>query len=248
MGKITEYFRRAILPPLYFVGALWVIHLVQFITGLRLGFLGIEPQTTRGLRGILFAPLIHEDWQHLLSNSIPFMVLSVIVLFFYPKVALRSFIMIYILTGIAVWIFGRPSFHIGASGVIYGLVSFVFWTGVFRRSGKSIVLALIVMLLYSGYFLGILPNQQENISWESHLLGALIGIFAAYWYKGEIEEDEQRQRPSWETDGSEQAEKNYFLPRDTFDKTLEERTREENQPPAYPWKSWTSDHTWRDRT
>ncbi|MEK7256482.1 MAG: rhomboid family intramembrane serine protease, partial [Bacteroidota bacterium] len=145
---------------------------------------------------------------------------------FYRRVGVRSMIMIYVLTGVAVWLFGRRVYHIGASGVVYGLVSFVFWSGVFRRSLKSIILALIVTFLYSSYFLGILPNQ-DGISWESHLLGGLVGIFAAYWYKEEIELDEQKQAPSWEAEQPPDAK--YFLERDVFEKSKAEREQEQGR-------------------
>ena len=133
-------------------------------------------------------------------------------------------LMIYILTGLSVWIFGRRVFHIGASGVVYGLVAFVFWMGIFRRSIKSIILALIVTVLYSGYFFGILPNQ-EGISWESHLLGGIVGIFTAYWFKEQIEADELPPPPSW---ANEPTDKSYFLDRDAFEKTKAEREQERN--------------------
>jgi len=93
-------------------------------------------------------------------------------------VGMTSFFMIYIITGFSVWLFGRSVYHIGASGVVYGLISFIFWSGVFRRNLKSIVLALIVIILYSGYLGGIVPNK-EGISWESHLLGGIVGIVVA---------------------------------------------------------------------
>ncbi|MEM1219170.1 MAG: rhomboid family intramembrane serine protease, partial [Bacteroidota bacterium] len=108
----------------------------------------------------------------------------------------------------------------GARGVVYGLLAFVFWSGIFRRNIKSIVLALIVTFLYSGFIVGILPNQP-GISWESHLMGGLIGIFTAYWYKEEIEADEEREVPSWELE--EPKEEEFFLPRDAFDRTKQDR-------------------------
>jgi len=144
-------------------------------------------------------------------------------LFFYRKVAFSSIFLIYLLTGIGVWAFGRAHvFHIGASGVVYGLVSFVFWTGIFRRNLKSVVLALMVTILYSGYFLGILPNQ-EGISWESHLIGGIVGILVAFLFKNSIEIDEHKEDP-WL---NEDEKPDYFLPRDIFEKTKEERKREE---------------------
>lgn len=216
-------FLRSLRFPLVVLAVMWGIHLIQFLTLLDFGSMGIYPRKTFGLRGIILSPLIHGDWQHIISNSPPFFVLTAMLVYFYPKVAMRSFFMIYLLTGLAVWLFGRNVFHIGASGVIYGLVAFVFWTGIFRRSLRAIVLALVVLFLYSGLFIGVVPNGQENISWESHLMGALVGVFTAYWYKGNIEKDEQPKPPSWEEEDSERP---YFLNRDTFDKTIKEREEE----------------------
>ncbi|HFA48651.1 MAG TPA: rhomboid family intramembrane serine protease [Bacteroidetes bacterium] len=205
--------------PVQLVALLWGVHFIQMVSGMDFGKFGVFPREVFGLRGILFSPLIHSGLPHLISNSAPLFVLSLMIVYFYPRVAKRSMLMIYFLTGLAVWIFARRVFHIGASGVVYGLVSFVFWMGIFRRSLKSIVLALIVTVLYSSYFLGILPNQ-EGISWESHLLGGLVGIFTAYWYKEEIETDEEEQRPVWE---DEPLDSKYFLERDIFEKTKAER-------------------------
>ncbi|MCB0705982.1 MAG: rhomboid family intramembrane serine protease [Saprospiraceae bacterium] len=201
--------------PLVFLGIMWAIHLLKTVLDVNLVQFGVYPRVPQGLKGILFSPLIHSDWHHLISNSVPFLVLSVMIFFFYSRVAVRSFILIYVLTGLAVWLFGRRVFHIGASGVVYGLLAFVFWTGIFRRSLKSIVLALIVTFLYSGYFMGVLPNQ-EGISWESHLLGALSGVFTAFWYKNEIEADELPEPPSWEEEEADPPK--YFLDRNVFDR------------------------------
>ncbi len=233
-----ERLMSSIRPPLQFLFLIWGIHLFQVITTIDFGFLGILPQRIDGLKGIFFAPLIHADFAHLISNSIPLFVLTGIIFFFYRKVAFSTFFMVYILTGLTVWAFARGSvFHIGASGVVYGLVSFVFWTGIFRRSIKAIILALIVTFLYSGMFFGILPNQ-EGISWESHLLGAVVGIFAAYFFKDKIEEDDRPPVYSWETEPEPDAK--HFLPKDAFEKTKtqrieEARLREQN------W--WNSDNT-----
>ena len=212
--------------PFKFILVIWGLHFFQVLTNMDFGTYGIFPREFFGLRGILFAPLIHDDLRHLISNSAPIFVLAAIILYFYKRVAVRSMLMIYLLTGFAVWLFARRVFHIGASGVVYGLVSFVFWSGIFRRSLKAIILALIVTFLYSGYFLGILPNQ-EGISWESHLMGGLVGIFTAYWYKEEIEADEEKQPPSWENESDDSPQ--HFLDRDVFEKTKDERQKEQQQ-------------------
>ena len=215
---------NAVRYPIYFILLIWAIHLFQFLTPFDFSYLGTYPRTSFGLRGVVFSPLLHSDFSHLINNSIPFFVLSSLIYFFFPRVAWKSILMIYFLTGLAVWGFGRSVFHIGASGVVYGLVAFLCWTGIFRRNLKSIVISLIVGFYYSGMFLGILPNQ-EGISWESHLLGGLVGIFVAYWFRYQIETDEKPKRYSWE---DEPEESSFFLNRDAFDKTKEERRREDD--------------------
>jgi membrane associated rhomboid family serine protease len=227
-------FVHSLIVAFSFLVVIWGVHLFHVVSGVRLGVYGIYPREIFGLRGILFSPIIHSDWQHLISNSAPLLVLTIIIFFFYPKVASRSYIMIYILTGVAVWLFARKVFHIGASGVVYGLLAFVFWSGIFRRSLRSIVLALIVTFLYSGYFAGILPNQ-EGISWESHLIGGLIGIFTAFWYKEELEKDETPKPPQWTMEPEEEPQ--YFLRRDSFDKTRQEREQEKRNPSGGGWFS-----------
>lgn len=214
-------FRNSFLPPFYFVLSLWFIHLFQTWAEVDLGNWGIYPRESIGLRGILFAPLLHGSWSHLASNSLPFVILATILIYFYPRVAIRASIVIYFLTGILVWLFARSGvFHIGLSYVVYGLVSFVFWTGVFRRSIRSIILALLVTLFYSGMVEGILPTPeilQRNISWESHLIGGIVGIFVAYFFKEELEEGEKEEY------NLASEETNFYFERDVFDKTLEQK-------------------------
>jgi len=223
----NKFIDSLILPTLIIL-VLWTIHILQEAFDYKLGFLGINPSKFSGLKGIITAPLIHGDWAHLANNSIPLFVLSTMIMFFYRKVAIRSFILIYIMTGISVWLLAAPRevYHIGASGVVYGLVTFVLGNGIFRRNGKSIVLALVVLFFYSGMFVGVLPNQ-EGISWESHLYGAFVGIFAAYFFKEEIEPDEVEEVYSYEKE--EVVPGNYFLNRDTFEMTKEERRQAEIQ-------------------
>ena len=137
-------FKESVLPPLLFIATLWLIHLFKIWSNLDLDYWGIYPRESIGLRGVIFAPLLHGDWEHLASNSVPFLVLATMTIYFYQRVALRAFIIIYFLSGVLVWSFARSGiFHIGLSYVVYGLVSFVFWTGVFRRSIRSIVADLI---------------------------------------------------------------------------------------------------------
>ncbi len=228
---------RLIQLPAYLVISLWIIHILKLSLGLDLGSFGLIARDSSGILGIFTAPFIHGSFQHLMSNSVPLFVMTLMIMFFYRRIAYQSILLIYLLTGIAVWAFARPNvIHIGASGVVYGLVSFVFWTGIFRRNLKSIMLALVITILYSGYFFGILPNQP-GISWESHLFGGLVGILVAYWMRDLREKDEEPKDP-WQ---DEKGKDEYFLPRNTFEETLLERAArrrsEQNS------QSWTQDNT-----
>lgn len=184
---------------------------------------GIMPRTVWGMRGIVTGPFIHGDLSHILSNTVPLVLLTWMLLFFYRKIGYRAFFSIYFLTGILVWLFARSVSHIGASGVVYGLVSFLFWMGFFRRSIRSIILAAIVAILYSGMFAGIFPDQP-GVSWESHLLGSVAGIIIAYFFKGEMEEEETRYKRLKVAFDSEEK-KPFFSP-DVFEKTKSQREAE----------------------
>jgi membrane associated rhomboid family serine protease len=169
-----DHFRESLIFPVVAVCAMWAAHLLRLLLSIDAGDYGIISRSNYGLRGIVTAPLVHGSWGHLISNTFPMFVLSGLLFYFYQRVAYRAFWLIYFATGIAVWLFARPVSHVGASGVVYGLVSFIFWNGIFRQSLRSIILALLVLFFYSGMFMGILPDQ-EGISWESHLIGSLAG-------------------------------------------------------------------------
>ena len=219
MEKTSKDFLEAIQFSAIAVSVIWAVHVLSYATSTDLTYLGIFPREADGLIGIITAPLIHGGWEHLFSNSVPLFVSSTIIHYFYKRVVIPSFFLIYILTGSAVWFFGRSVYHIGASGVVYGLIAFIFWSGVFRRNIKSIVLALIVTILYAGYLEGIIPFQ-EGISWESHLIGVIVGIIISFLLKGIIEKDEEPRDP-WKDEQLQEAQ--YFLKRDTFLMTKSER-------------------------
>ena len=200
---------------------IWAVKIYERIFNSDLSDWGIFPREWDGIIGIITAPYIHSGYDHLASNSVPLVVLTSMMMFFYSRVAIPSYVVIQLLTGLAVWLFARPSYHIGASGVVYGLVAFVFWSGIFRRNLRSIVLALIVVILYSGYFYGIVPNK-EGVSWESHLFGGMVGIFTAFLFKDITEKADKKIDP-W---ADEEESSRYFLARDTFEKTKWEREQE----------------------
>jgi membrane associated rhomboid family serine protease len=171
-----------LLTPLLFPAVLWAVHLIALLLNEDLSKLGLLPRNLVGLLGIFTSPLIHADFSHLISNTIPLMILGWIIFSFYPKVSYLLFVFIYFVTGLLVWIFARQVFHIGASGIVYGFVSFLFFSGIIRRDNTSIGLALVITFLYGGLVWGMIPGWK-GISWESHLFGAITGLIAAYLFR-----------------------------------------------------------------
>ena len=171
-----------LLIPLLFPVVLWIVHLLSILFKEDLSKLGLLPRNLIGLLGIFTSPLIHANFSHLISNTIPLIILGWIIFSFYPKVAYILFLFIYFVTGLLVWIFARQVFHIGASGIVYGFVSFLFFSGIFRRDNTSIALALVITFLYGGLVWGIIPGWK-GISWESHLFGGITGLIAAYLFR-----------------------------------------------------------------
>lgn len=161
---------------------MWLIYLTQLISGVDFGFLGIHPRDTHALLGILTAPLVHGNWEHLLSNSLPLLILGVILFVSYQRIAILVWCGIYFFTGLLVWLFARDSFHIGASGIIYGLASFLFFNGFFRMDIKAIAIASGVAIFYGGMVWGVLPIYP-GVSWESHLFGGITGAVMAYIFR-----------------------------------------------------------------
>lgn len=168
--------------PAGFILSLWLIKLIEIIFDFKLTWLGIFPGKAEGLLGIITSIFIHGDLNHLISNTLPLFLLSLFLIYFYETSWTKIFFFIYIFGGILVWIFARPSYHIGASGIIYGLCSFYFFNGITRRDRKSLTLALLVLFLYNGLILGLFPVKEE-ISWEGHLFGALAGLIASFLFR-----------------------------------------------------------------
>jgi membrane associated rhomboid family serine protease len=176
--RARAHFRLAAKIASGFVALLWLIYLLNWGLDLEPELSGIRPRQLAGLVGIVFAPLAHASFAHLIANSPPLLVLGTAILFLYPNSALRALPAIYLGTGIAVWLFGRDSVHFGASGLVYGLVSFIFVAGLLRRDRRAIATSLLVCFMYGSLAWGVLPTQS-GISWETHLAAALIGVALA---------------------------------------------------------------------
>lgn len=158
---------------------MWLFYLGQLFLTFPLSHLGIVPRTSFGLAGIIFAPLLHGSYLHLVSNSIPLLVLGTILFLFYNDIAAKVFGYSYLVTGILVWLLGRSALHIGASGLVYGIAFFLFFIGLSKKDFKSLAISLVTVFFYGGIIYGILPGQ-EFVSWESHLFGAVVGIYCSF--------------------------------------------------------------------
>ena len=182
MMNDKKKFITSLILPVGFVFLLWVIKISEIIFNLDLIGFGILPGNVKGIPGILLAPLIHANIKHLFSNSLPILFLGTGIIYFYRKSSYKVILIIYLGTGILDWLFARKAYHIGASGIIYGFVTFLFFSGIIRRDTRAIALALLVTFLYGSLIWGILPIDS-GISWESHLFGSIMGIFCTFLYK-----------------------------------------------------------------
>jgi membrane associated rhomboid family serine protease len=204
-GDLSFYRKKfflSIIIPGMFIFLMWLMKIIEILFELDLSFLGIYPLEIKGIPGIFLSPIIHADFKHLVNNSIPLFFLATGVFYFYSEVALKVSAWIYVLTGIFVWLGGREAYHIGASGLVYGFASFLFFSGIIRKYFRLIALSLLVVFLYGSMVWGMLPELYKNVSWESHMLGFVSGIMVAIWFRKEgpqnpvyewMEEDEEEE-------------------------------------------------------
>ena len=171
--------------PGIFIFFMWLVKIIEVLFDIDLSRFGIYPLNAKGLSGIFLSPFIHADFTHLFNNSIPLFLLSIALFYFYSEVALKVFIWTYFLTGLLVWFAGREAWHIGASGLVYGLASFLFFSGIIRRYFRLIALSLLIVFLYGSMVWGLFPGVYKNVSWESHMLGFFSGVLLAVCFRNQ---------------------------------------------------------------
>jgi membrane associated rhomboid family serine protease len=197
--RAARNFSLAVRLSLALTGVIWFIWLADAYLGLNLGRFGLRPRDADGLIGLLTTPLLHANFEHLFSNTLPLLVSMTAMLYLYPNTATRVIPIIWIGSGLLGWCIGRPSIHIGASGFVYGLLAFVLVSGLFRRDMRSVGVSLIVWFLYGSMIWGVLPIRA-HMSWELHLSGAVLGVAMALLFR-----DWDRvpiKRYDWEDDDS----------------------------------------------
>ena len=190
-------FKLALQLALAFAAILWAIHLVNFALDLDVAPFGVKPRTIAGLAGLVFAPLVHGNFEHLIANTLPVIILGTAMLHLYPRASPIVLPAIWVGPGLAVWLFAQGGIHIGASGLVYGLVAYVFTAGLIRRDRRAIAASMIVAFLYGASVWGVLPIQRAH-SWETHLAAALIGLALAFALRNR--DVPPRVRYEWEDD------------------------------------------------
>jgi len=182
MAEEKKRFIYSLVFPVFFLLLLWAIKFYEMTMEISLIEGGVYPRKLSGLKGILFSPLIHGDWKHLVDNSMPVFLLSLAVFYFYRDIAYKIWFLIYFIAGILLWGIGREAYHIGASGLIYGLAAFLFLSGVIRRVRSLMAISLLVVFWYGSLVWGLLPFDFE-VSFEAHMTGVIAGILLALVYR-----------------------------------------------------------------
>ena len=173
---------------------IWSVKIFEIVFDYDFTEYGVLPRKFNGLIGILFSPLIHSDINHLLSNSLPVIILCLLIFNFYSQIAKKIFIYLYFISGLWLWCIGRESFHIGASGLIYAMASFLFFSGILRKNSQLSAVALLVIFIYGGLFWGLFPIHK-NVSWEGHLTGFIAGILVSFIFR---KDGPKRKKYNWE--------------------------------------------------
>jgi len=183
-NKFLNLYIGRIKPVFFFIALIWIVFLLEKATKLNFVRFGVFPRKSDGIIGIFTSPLIHGGWEHIFANSLSLLTLMSLLFYAYRKIAKEVFTWIYFLSGIYVWIFARPSFHIGASGVVYGLIGFLVLAGVLSKNIRLLSISLLVIMVNAGFLWGIFP-LIEGVSWESHLSGLIIGLVLAIFFRKE---------------------------------------------------------------
>lgn len=193
-------FFGSLVIPLIIVALMWLVKVFEVSAGVSLSRWGLVPHSFNGLVGIFTLPFLHSNWEHLLSNTIPILVLGTALYYCYPTLANRVLLITYLASGLITWCIGRPdTTHIGASALVYGLNLFLIVSGFIRGNRMLIVVSLIMVFLYGSFIWGMIPSLAipQNISWEGHLSGALIGVLLAIFLR---KEGPQKEIHHWDED------------------------------------------------
>jgi len=225
-----DYFRythSVLLVPMIAVLLIWTVFLIEVRLEVNFNVYGIYPRTLTGLGGILLSPFLHAGIEHLYNNTLPLAILLASLLYFYRNIAFRVLIYGFLLSGLITWLIGRPSYHIGASGIIYLLASFIFFKGIITKHYRLVALSLIVVFIYGGLLWYIFP-VLDDISWEGHLGGFATGIFLAFTLRSKVP---AVKKYAWEAEDYREEEDEFLRHFDEQGNFIESRGDEPEAPP-----------------
>ncbi|WP_271782902.1 rhomboid family intramembrane serine protease [Aquimarina algiphila] len=241
MNEESDHFRfntGVIGYPLLFVLLIWIVFWIEVRSGINFNDFGVYPRTVVGLRGIIFSPFIHSDLTHLWHNTLPLMILSAALFFFYQNNAWKVLFVGVFLTGFLTWLLGRPANHIGASGVIYMLFGFLFFKGIIAKHFRLIALSFIVVFIYGSMVMYVLPIDPK-ISWEGHLSGIISGAILGFFVKRGVV---KKQLYTWESEDYNPEEDEFlrhFDEHGNFIENIEQEDAEESVEIIYEYKTRT---------
>jgi len=204
---------RSIYIPSIVLILMWLVMLLQWYFSISFYFLGVNPLHLNGLQGVITSVLVHGNWGHLLGNSAPFFLFSSALFYYYPRISTKVFFGMWITSGIYLWLFARENWHIGASGLIYSLAFFHLTIALLKREMKIVSFSMLIIFLYGSMIWGFFPEfyPKENISWQAHLMGAVVGVIFAFFFKEEApkpkeyfedEIDDDDEFPYWMSESS----------------------------------------------
>jgi membrane associated rhomboid family serine protease len=215
--------RSSILIPAILIVIMVLVELGEVVFELNLGQFGVFPRKLSGFIGVFTYPFVHSDWKHLTNNASALLVLGTMLYYFYRPVATKTLLWVYLMSGVWLWIGGRPNFHIGASGIVYALFGFLFFSGVLRKHLKLMALSMLVVFLYGSLVWGIFPVDHQ-ISYEGHLFGLLAGIVVAFAYR---KQGPQQPKYSWDLVDEEEVPEWYPDPERIRREQAEKQLREQ---------------------
>ena len=228
--------------PLLFVSIMWAVFYLQNTIQFNFAKLGVFPRENEGLIGVITSVFIHHDFKHIFSNTIPMLVLGMMLFYFYKKIAKPVFFWLWLISGLWLWIGGRnsaafPSYHIGASTLVYALASFLFFSGLFRKHARLMAVSLLVVFIYGGIVWGVFPLKQE-VSWEGHLFGSIAGVLVAFNYR---KEGPQRRIHQWPEEKEEESDEIPYWQASEEITPLQEESKEQPVQITYIYKGKKSE-------
>jgi membrane associated rhomboid family serine protease len=177
-----KFTKEVLLVPSLFIFVIWFVYWVEIQFSFNFTKAGIFPRSLSGLKGVFFSPFIHSDTNHLFNNSIPLFVLLSFLIYFYRSVYIKVLFFGGFLSGLLTWVIAREAYHIGASGIVYLLFSFIFFSGIIKKQFQLVAVSLIVIFLYGSMVWYVFPIK-DGVSWEGHLSGFLVGFMFAFVFK-----------------------------------------------------------------